>query len=246
MTSVWRLWVVFLKHGGGALGIFKSPVCTYNQAWTFSLSASYYFSFLSKRSGRRMPPASEAPCINIPRSRPLRTTCSAYPSTSQPFSARNSDEKVSCWGKEPSFAFFSFCDVLFLFLSRFISFFRFFTFFQLRVRVLLILLVVRFWFSFLFVSTKTRVCFFFFPLLSFFVSFCFSFFVPSDARGQGYVGSSIVFVAAPQPTAIIQQHHIIISRKLGVRVFVNVESSQHRWCCSSQSKSWHWGVPTAR
>ena len=57
MTCVWRLWVVFLEHGGGALGIFKSPVCTYNQAWTFSLSASHYFSFLSKRSGRRMPPA---------------------------------------------------------------------------------------------------------------------------------------------------------------------------------------------
>ena len=34
-SCVWRLWVVFLEHGGGALGIFKSPVCTYNQAWTF-------------------------------------------------------------------------------------------------------------------------------------------------------------------------------------------------------------------
>ena len=32
---MWRLCVVFLEHGGGALGIFKSPVCTYNQAWTF-------------------------------------------------------------------------------------------------------------------------------------------------------------------------------------------------------------------
>ena len=51
------VWVVFLEHGGGALGIFKSPVCTYNQAWTFSSSTSNYFSFLSKRSGRRMPPA---------------------------------------------------------------------------------------------------------------------------------------------------------------------------------------------
>ena len=47
----------FLEHGGGALGIFKSPVCTYNQAWTFSLPASHCFSFLSKLSGRRMPPA---------------------------------------------------------------------------------------------------------------------------------------------------------------------------------------------
>ena len=56
-SCVWRLCVVFLEHGGGALGIFKSPVCTYNQAWTLSLSASHYFSFLSKRSGRRMPPA---------------------------------------------------------------------------------------------------------------------------------------------------------------------------------------------
>ena len=44
-------------HCGGALGIFKSPVCTYNQAWAFSLSASHYFTFVSKRSGRRMPPA---------------------------------------------------------------------------------------------------------------------------------------------------------------------------------------------
>ena len=26
--------VVFLEHGGGALGIFKSPVCTYNLSWT--------------------------------------------------------------------------------------------------------------------------------------------------------------------------------------------------------------------
>ena len=50
-SCVWRLWVVFQEHGGGALGIFKSPICTYNQAWTFSLSASPYCSFLSKRSG---------------------------------------------------------------------------------------------------------------------------------------------------------------------------------------------------
>ena len=57
-SCVWRLGCL-LKHGGGALGIFKSPVSTYNQAWTFSLSASHYFSFLSKRSGRRMPRASQ-------------------------------------------------------------------------------------------------------------------------------------------------------------------------------------------
>ena len=55
-THVCCVWVVFLEHGGGTLGIFKSPVCTYDQAWTFSLSVSHYFSFLSKRSGRRMPP----------------------------------------------------------------------------------------------------------------------------------------------------------------------------------------------
>ena len=60
------LWVVFLGHGCGALGIFKSPVCTYNQAWACSLSASHYFSFLlSKRSGRRMPPAERSALYNI-------------------------------------------------------------------------------------------------------------------------------------------------------------------------------------
>ena len=64
-SCVWRLWVVFLGHGGGALGIFKPSVCTYNQAWTFSLSASHYFSFLSKRSGRRMPPA-ERSALYVP------------------------------------------------------------------------------------------------------------------------------------------------------------------------------------
>ena len=46
-SCVWRLWVVFLERDGGALGIFKSPVRTYDHAWTF----------LSKRSRRRMPPA---------------------------------------------------------------------------------------------------------------------------------------------------------------------------------------------
>ena len=56
-THACGVWVVFLEHGGGALGIFKSPVSTYKQAWTFPLSASHYFSFQSKRSGRRMPPA---------------------------------------------------------------------------------------------------------------------------------------------------------------------------------------------
>ena len=75
-SCVWRLWAVFLEHGGGALDIFKPPVCTCNQAWTFlfplhttrrenqaaslhlqssmdfSFSASHNFSLLSKRSGR--------------------------------------------------------------------------------------------------------------------------------------------------------------------------------------------------
>ena len=27
-SCMWRLWVAFLEHGGGALGIFKSPVWT--------------------------------------------------------------------------------------------------------------------------------------------------------------------------------------------------------------------------
>ena len=67
------VWVVFLEHGGGALGIFKSPVCTYNQAWTFSLSASHYFSFLSKPSGRRMPPAERSALYYI-----LVLNCTRY------------------------------------------------------------------------------------------------------------------------------------------------------------------------
>ena len=51
-SCVWRLWVVFLEHGGGVLGIFKSPVCalTYNQAWTFLCPLhTIYVAFLSKR-----------------------------------------------------------------------------------------------------------------------------------------------------------------------------------------------------
>ena len=49
----------YLKHGGGALGIAKSPVCNYNEITTINhgpLSASHnfmYFSFLSERGGRR-------------------------------------------------------------------------------------------------------------------------------------------------------------------------------------------------
>ena len=50
-------YAVYTHACGGALGFFKSPVCTFNQAWSFSLSASHYFHLLGKRSGRRMPPA---------------------------------------------------------------------------------------------------------------------------------------------------------------------------------------------
>ena len=60
-TCVWRLRVVFLEHGGGALGLFISLVCTYLQSsMDLSLSASHYLSFLSKRIGRRMPPAEQS------------------------------------------------------------------------------------------------------------------------------------------------------------------------------------------
>ena len=63
----WRLWLVFLEHGG-ALGIFKSPVCTYLQ-WSMdlSLSASRYPCWASV-AGDVCRPRSEAPCINILRS----------------------------------------------------------------------------------------------------------------------------------------------------------------------------------
>ena len=50
------VWVV-PEHGGGALDVFKSPVCIYHHG---PLSASHYFSFISKRSGRRMPPVEQS------------------------------------------------------------------------------------------------------------------------------------------------------------------------------------------
>ena len=60
---------VFLKHGGGALGIVKSPVCNYNHRKTKinhgPLPASHSlmdFSFLSERKCR---PRSQAPCMYI-------------------------------------------------------------------------------------------------------------------------------------------------------------------------------------
>ena len=34
-THARGVWVDFLEHGGGAPGIFKSPVGTENQSWTF-------------------------------------------------------------------------------------------------------------------------------------------------------------------------------------------------------------------
>ena len=43
---------------------------TINQTWTFSYSASHYFSFLAIRSGRRMPPAERSALYNL-----QHTTC---------------------------------------------------------------------------------------------------------------------------------------------------------------------------
>ena len=48
----------YLDHGGGALGIFNSPVCLYNRSWHGPLSASQLFIVLSHRSARRMYTAS--------------------------------------------------------------------------------------------------------------------------------------------------------------------------------------------
>ena len=55
----------FPGHGGD-LDIFKSPVCTCNQAWTFSLSVSHCVAFLSKRSGWRMPSAERSALYPLP------------------------------------------------------------------------------------------------------------------------------------------------------------------------------------
>ena len=65
--------------------------------------------------------------IHILRSRPPRRTCSAYLSTSQPFSARNCRRENYWLGKRTFpkfFAFFAFCGVLFVF-----SFYPVFSFF---------------------------------------------------------------------------------------------------------------------
>ena len=93
-------------------------------------------------------------------------------SPSQPVIA---DEKISCWGKEPSrssllsllFVTFSF---LFFFKSRFL-FFRCFAFFQLRVRVRVLLVYV---FGFLSFSHHKKSCFIFLSLSVNFFSFGFS------------------------------------------------------------------------
>ena len=114
MTSVWRLWVVFLKHGGGALGIFKSPVCTYNQAWAFSLSASHYFSFLSKPSGRRgvCRPRSEAPCIYL-------DFFSGRARLAPPWPLTNSHVNTASFFYSPDLSSFSFLSTTFFVLFSF-------------------------------------------------------------------------------------------------------------------------------
>ena len=75
--------------------------------------------------------------VNILRSRPLRRTCSAYPSPLSPSQPVIADEKVSCWGKEPSrssLLSLLLVSVLFFVFIPFFSFFPCFAFFQLRVR----------------------------------------------------------------------------------------------------------------
>ena len=68
-THACGIWVVFLEHGGGALGIFKSPMCTYSHD---PLCASHYFSFISQRSGRRIPPAERSALY------PVLCCCTTY------------------------------------------------------------------------------------------------------------------------------------------------------------------------
>ena len=62
-ACVWRLWVVFLEHGGWALGIFKSRVCTYNQARTFFFPLQTIFPSWASVAGGVCRPRREAPCI---------------------------------------------------------------------------------------------------------------------------------------------------------------------------------------
>ena len=99
---MWRLWFVFLEHGGVALGIFKSPVCTYNQAWTFSLSASQYFSFprASVAGGvYKYRPRSEAPCTEYMSSCIVRVhtrTAFHYCCADQQLSHCYQDQQIRC------------------------------------------------------------------------------------------------------------------------------------------------------
>ena len=48
-TYACGVWVVCLEHGGGALGIFKYPVCTYSQSWT---SVPFTLFFLPQKALR--------------------------------------------------------------------------------------------------------------------------------------------------------------------------------------------------
>ena len=58
-THACGVWVVFMEHGGGALGIFESPVCTYNQACGPSLCPLHtiFPSCANVAGGVRRPPA---------------------------------------------------------------------------------------------------------------------------------------------------------------------------------------------
>ena len=130
--------------------------------------------------------------INLLRCRPLRRTCSAYRSTSQPFSARNCRRENSLLGKRTFpkfFAFFAFVLVTFFYLVSppVFSFHVCFTFFQLRERVLLF--VVRFGFPCLY-PQKLAFHLFLFGRFFFLSFFRFSFFVTSDERTR--LGSSSI------------------------------------------------------
>ena len=138
---------------------------------------------------------------------PTSETCSAYPSTFQPFSARNYRRENLLLGKRTFpkfFAFFAFfVTFFFLFLSRFFIF-RCFAFFRLRVRVLLILLV--YVFGFLSFSYPQKLVFNrFFPFLVVFFSFGFSLQVTRENKATQ--AAAVVVAAPPQPTAIIQQSY---------------------------------------
>ena len=59
-THACGVWVVFLEHGGGALGIFKSQFALTINRMNLSLSASHYFQ--ASVAGGLCRPRSEAPC----------------------------------------------------------------------------------------------------------------------------------------------------------------------------------------